>query len=94
MVEFIFKSSGKFHVTVENGYLRWTRKGLMNIMAQGSRGEKSVPIKNITAIQLKESRLTAGFIQFAYSGSTESKGGTTSAMSDENTITFLKKELE
>ena len=93
MTEFYFKSNGKYNVVVENGYLRWTRKGLKNLMIQGSKGEKSIPIKSITAIQLKEPGLMTGYIQFAYSGSSESKGGTMSAVSDENTIVFLKKEL-
>lgn len=94
MKEFYFKSNGKFHVVIENGYIRWTSKGLMNFMVKGSKGEKSVPIKNIAAVQIKEPRFTAGYIQFAYSGSSESKGGTFDASKDENTITFSsKKEL-
>lgn len=91
MAEFYFKSNGKFIVTVENGYLRWKRKGFQNYLNQGSKGEKSIPIKSITAIQIKEPRLTTGYIQFAYSGASESKGGVLDAVKDENTITFLKK---
>lgn len=94
MREFVFKSNGKFIVTVENGYLRISRKGLKNLMIQGSKGEKSIPIKSITAVQLKEPGLTTGYLQFAYSGSSESKGGIMSAVSDENTIIFTKKELQ
>ncbi|MBR3120658.1 DUF4429 domain-containing protein [Oceanobacillus profundus] len=94
MAEFYFKSNGKFIVTVENGYLRWKRKGFQNYLNQGSKGEKSIPIKSITAIQIKEPRLTTGYIQFAYSGASESKGGVLDAVKDENTITFLKKELD
>ena len=95
MKEFYFKSNGKYHVVVENGYLRWTSKGFMNLMTQGSKGEKSIPIKSITAIQIKPPRLTTGYIQFAYSGASESKGGIMDAIKDENTITFSsKKELE
>lgn len=95
MKEFYFKSNGKYHVVVENGYLRWTSKGFMNLMTQGSKGEKSIPIKSITAIQIKPPRLTTGYIQFAYSGASESKGGIMDAVKDENTITFSsKKDLE
>lgn len=95
MREFHFKSNGKFHVVVEDGYLRWSSKGLINLMTVGSKGEKSIPVKSITAIQIKEPRITTGFIQFAYSGASESKGGITDAISDENTITFRsKKELQ
>ncbi|WP_101844912.1 DUF4429 domain-containing protein [Halobacillus sp. Marseille-P3879] len=93
MPEFVFKSNGKFFVTVENGYLRWTRKGMQNFFVQGSKGEKNIPIREISAIQLKEPKVTTGYIQFAYSGASESKGGVMDAVKDENTITFTKKEL-
>lgn len=92
MKEFYFKSNGKYHVVVENGYLRWTSKGFLNLITQGSKGEKSIPIKSITAIQIKPPRLTTGYIQFAYSGSSESKGGIMDAIEDENTITFSSKK--
>lgn len=95
MKEYHFKSNGKYHVVVEDGYLRWTSKGMMNYLTKGSGGEKSIPINSITAIQIKQPRLTTGFIQFAYSGSSENKGGVMDAVQDENTITFSnKKELE
>jgi hypothetical protein len=95
MKEFYFKSNGKYHVVVEDGYLRWTSKGVLNYLTKGSRGEKSIPIKSITAVQIKRPRLTAGYIQFAYSGASESKGGVLDTAKDENTITFAsKKELE
>ena len=95
MKEFYFKSNGKYHVIVENGYLRWTSKGALNYLAKGSRGEKSIPIKSVTAVQIKPPRLTAGYIQFAYSGASESKGGLLDTAKDENTITFSnKKELK
>lgn len=94
MTEFYFKSNGKFIVKVENGNVTITRKGIQNFLNQGSKGEKSIPIKSLTAIQLKEPRLTTGFLQFAYSGSNESKGGVVSAVKDENTILFTKKELD
>lgn len=95
MKEFHFKSNGKYHVVVENGYLRWKSKGAFNYLVKGSKGEKSIPIKSITAIQIKEPRLTTGYIQFAYSGSSESKGGVFDAVTDENTINFSsKKELQ
>lgn len=95
MKEFNFKSNGKYDVVVEDGYVRWTSKGFMNFVNKGSKGEKSVPIKSISAVQIKEPRLTTGYIQFAYSGASESKGGVFDAVKDENTITFSnKKELK
>ena len=92
MREFYFKSNGKYEVVVDNGYLRWTSKGMLNFVNKGSKGEKSVPIKSISAVQIKEPRLTTGYIQFAYSGASESKGGVFDAVKDENTITFNNKK--
>lgn len=92
---FEFSSNGKFIVTVDDNNVKIQPKGFMNFMNKGgSKGEKSIPIKVITAIQFKQPSITTGYIQFAYSGSNETKGGTMSAVKDENTITFVKKELD
>lgn len=57
----------------------------------GLRGTKEILIKNITSIQYKKpGMLTNGFIQFAFSGSKESKGGVLDATKDENSIVFEK----
>jgi hypothetical protein len=55
-----------------------------------SKGEKSIALKSITAVQLKKAGLAAGFLQLAYSGSKESKGGLFDAAKDENTVMFYK----
>ncbi|WP_445479187.1 DUF4429 domain-containing protein [Lysinibacillus irui] len=91
---FEFKSNGKFTVTVDEYNVKIKSKGMLNYMNKGSRGEKSIPIKSITAIQFKDPGLTAGYIQFAYSGSSESKGGVFDAVKDENSVLFAKKELK
>lgn len=91
---FEFKSNGKFTVTVDEYNVKIQPKGFSNFINKGgSKGEKSIPIKSITAIQFKEPGFTTGYIQFAYSGSSETKGGSLSAVKDENSITFIKKEL-
>ena len=93
-----FVCEGKSGVTVEvnNGrvIIRHPRglKGLLQDPQRG-RGDKEIPISSITAVQLKPvGWATSGYIQFAYSGSKESKGGVFDAVKDENTVMFDKKQ--
>ncbi|WP_067838316.1 SHOCT domain-containing protein [Amphibacillus sediminis] len=90
--EYLFKSNAKAIVVIENGIIRITRKGLLSFATQGLKGEKSIPIKNVTAIQLKKPGLTTGYIQFSQHGMMESKGGVFEATTDENTIIFNSKK--
>jgi hypothetical protein len=72
-----------------------TRKGFASFCCHGFDGTKSIFIKNLTAIQFKEvGKMTAGFIQFCFSGSEESKKGLMKAATDENTVTFEKDQEE
>ncbi len=92
---FEFRSNGKFTVTVDDYTIKIQPKGFSNFINKGgTKGEKSIPINSITAIQFKKPGLTTGYIQFAYSGSSETKGGTLAAVKDENSITFVKRELQ
>lgn len=60
-----------------------------------TKGDKSIPYKNIMGVQFKEPGLTAGYIQFTVPGGIEGKGGVFNAVSDENTVTIAgKKQLE
>lgn len=90
---FEFKSNRKFKVTVDDRNVTIESSGLGNLINRGSKGAKSIPIKSITAIQMKKPGITTGYVQFAYSGSSENKGGIMDAVKDENTILFNKKEL-
>jgi len=92
--KFEFKSVGKYFVTVDEHTVKIESKGMLNYLNKGgSKGIKSIPLKSITAIQLKKPGMTNGYVQFAYSGSSETKGGTMSAVKDENSIMFAKKDL-
>lgn len=60
-----------------------------------TKGNKSLPYKNITGVQFKDPGMTAGYIQFTVPGGFESKGGVFNAMNDENTVAINgKKQLE
>lgn len=72
------------------------REGLAARATHG-RSEKAIPLRQITAVQLKPvSMLTTGFIQFTVPGEMSNNKGkgarTFSAASDENSVLFLKKQ--
>ncbi len=69
--------------------VRIRRKGVMSFLTQGSKGDKEILISQVTSIQLKPANmLTNGYIQLAFAGGKESKGGLLDATKDENTIMF------
>ena len=55
-------------------------------MNQGIKGEKTIPLKSITSIQLKKPGMTNGYIQFGILGGIESKSGVFNATKDENSV--------
>lgn len=92
-MEKIGKGSNGTLVVKENT-IELVRSGF-NARLLGLRGNKEILIKNITSLQFKKpGMLTNGFIQFAFSGSNESKGGVFDATKDENSIVFPKSELK
>jgi TM2 domain-containing membrane protein YozV len=69
------------------------RQGLLAKGAHGYKGDKEIPIKNITAVQFKSSgSVTNGYIQFSILGGNESRGGAFDAAGDENTVMFTSKQ--
>lgn len=57
------------------------------------KGEKQIKISSITAFQFRPAGLlTSGYLQVAFSGSSESKKGLFDAANDENTIMFKKSQ--
>lgn len=66
-----------------------------NIAKGGANGGKRINFADLTAIQFKEpAGVSVGFIQFAYPGSTELKGGVVAAMNDENSIPVSPQNLQ
>src|SRR6266545_6984868 len=69
--------------------VRIKRKGILSFLTQGLKGDKEILISQITSIQFKRAGLFVnGYIQFAFIGGQEAKGGTFQAASDENTVMF------
>jgi len=73
--------------------VRIERKGVLGFMTGGFKGEKDIAITDVTSIQFKKAGFaTNGYMQFAFMGGTENKKGLFSAVNDENTIMFTKKQ--
>ena len=89
--EIIIKSPGHTVISVTPETITITRKGLLNYLNQGIKGDKTIPIRNITAVQLKKPGMTNGYIQFSVLGGNESRGGLGAATQDENTVMFANK---
>ena len=67
-------------------------KGIINALAMGIKGDKTVYYEDITAVQFKQAGITAGHIQFSIRGGNESRGGVLAAAGDENTITVANSK--
>jgi hypothetical protein len=80
-------------VTIDGEFLVISRKGLGAKLYQGLKGDKRIPISSITSVQLREPKVTDGFIQFGMMGSIDSGGGVFAARNDENSVSFYKKDL-
>ena len=68
------------------------RKGMLAKASHGSKGNKEIPLKNITAVQFKSAGMSNGYIQFSILGGNESTGGVFDAAKDENSVMFTKKQ--
>lgn len=73
--------------------VRIRRKGVGSFFTHGLKGEKDIQLNSISSVQFKNAgRLTNGYIQIAFMGGSESKGGIYSAAYDENTVIFKRSQ--
>lgn len=73
--------------------LRIKRGGALAFVTQGLKGDKEIQISQVSSVQLKAaSFLLNGYIQFAFVGGQEAKGGIFQGVEDENTVMFRKSE--
>jgi hypothetical protein len=92
MEKYFLKGVGG-QLSVEEDFIVIKPKGALGFMTHGLKGEKRIPIRSISAVQLKKGTIaTSGYIQFSFGGGKENKGGLWDATSDENTILFPKKK--
>ena len=68
------------------------KRGAKGFMLGGGmlRGDKTIPYRSITAVQLKMAGLTAGYIQLSLQGGREAKGGLFQSTKDENSVHFYQ----
>ncbi len=70
-------------------------QSLSNTATGGGTGNKQIDFADLTSVQFKEpSGIAVGFIQFAYPGSTERRGGILNAVDDENAVPVSAENLE
>ncbi|MEQ8717117.1 MAG: DUF2510 domain-containing protein [Acidimicrobiales bacterium] len=81
-------------LAVDDHFVTIHRRGLNAKFSHGLKGEKRIPIKQITSVQLKKPGLTNGYIQFSHGGGTDNKSGIFSATKDENSIMFTTFQAE
>lgn len=73
--------------------IRISRRGFNAFLSHGLKGDKEIFLNQISSIQLKKGGfVTSGYIQFAFLGGQEAKGGLFQGTTDENTITFTARE--
>lgn len=72
------------------------RQGTRSAMAMGLKGDKEIPIKKITAIQIRRPGKTIrnGYIQFTIPGGNENLKGMLAATRDENSVFFNSEQLQ
>lgn len=71
--------------------LRILRSGVMAFMGHGFKGEKEILISSISSVQYRAPSFFAnGYLQIAFHGGAEAKGGIFQAASDENTVLFSR----
>ncbi len=65
-----------------------SRRGVLGLVNHGLKGDKEIRISQISSIQFKKAGMVNGYIQFAFLGGHEAKGGVFQATQDENTVMF------
>ncbi len=90
---FELTSSVGMVLKVYEDYLILTQKGVMGVLTRGLSGEKTIYYNDLTSVQFKEAKWTAGFIEFTFAGSNDRPGGSILGASNENRYTFSNPSM-
>lgn len=86
---FYIKWTSWWRLYLYDSYILIQRKWLNAFFLHWLKWDKQIPIKSITAIQIKKAWLMTWYIQFSLSGWNENIWWLFNAVKDENTVTFL-----
>lgn len=76
-------------VEMTDSVVQIKRKGVLAFISQGLKGDKVILISHISSIQFKKANaFLNGYIQFAFVGGQEAKGGIFQGTRDENSVMF------
>lgn len=83
--------NGQLELT--SSVVRIKRKGVLAFLTQGLKGDKEILISQISSIQFRKANpFVNGYIQFAFVGGQEAKGGIFQGTQDENTVIFRVRQ--
>lgn len=68
-------NGGKSKIIIEAGKMTIIRPGVISKFSHGFTGEKTILIKDISAVQLKLAGISRGYLQFIFVGSMEARSG-------------------
>lgn len=89
----MFADGSNGSVELFNDHIVIRRKGIANLITQGFQGDKTIPLKSITAVQFRPAgAFMGGLVQFTIAGGREFRGGMLEATKDENAVIFERKQ--
>ncbi len=83
-----FDKDGRTKLVIDGAKIIISRPGAFAKLSHGFTGEKTILIKDISAVQFKPAGMTAGYLQFIFPGSIEQKSGAINGAINENIIYF------
>lgn len=83
-------SNGRIYIDGGNVIISRKGTGLLTAMNLGLQGDKVIPIRQITAVELKDAGFTTGYLRLSINGR-DPVGGVMEAVKDENCVLFASK---
>ena len=96
MTETIIEAIGhNGQLELTDSVVRIKRKGALAFLTQGLKGDKEILISQVSSIQFKKANaFVNGYMQLAFVGGQEAKGGILQGTQDENTVMFRVSQQE